>query len=93
MTRSQVELNSNKKELHSNANRPLTDSLCFIVNKFAWGGGQGPVPGGEESPRGQTDTTENITFATPLVEGNKGNLHTQRSYTIRHSSDLTDIKS
>ena len=30
-----------KKAFQSNANRPLFDSLCFIVNKFGWVGGGG----------------------------------------------------
>ena len=65
-----------KKAFLLNANRPLSDSLCFTVNKFegVWGGDRyrgvelGPCIGVKAEARalyreqndGQTDTTENI---------------------------------
>ena len=67
----------NKKAFQSNANRPLSNSLCVILNKFervrgtGWAG-SGACMGGwwqgqvQRPPppwtEWQTDTTENITF-------------------------------
>ena len=90
-----------KKAFLSNANRPLSDSLCFIVNKFERVGGGGctvrskfnkfehvsgwgPVQSGWDSVlyggarlwsgpctgNRQTDTVEDIIFATQSASGN-----------------------
>ena len=69
---------------------------CTKLNNFEyrlWGGGRGQGPSGGHvgtpTPRGLTDTTENITFTSPLVGGKhtaKGNRWYFKSHSLRKPS-------
>ena len=77
----------------SSDNRPLSDSTGHIGNNFEHVGGGGEVcPLCGEGSRwwshgnltaGQTDTTENIAYASPLASGNEFLLRNKRLGTIK----------